>query len=88
MRHIALAIFIAGVACSTSAFATSNQDDRQRDAAVNSQSSGSASEDRAAPEYVQSECDVRRPSCRRWRALADERLDKSKDDTDRGSSLY
>jgi hypothetical protein len=31
----------------------------------------------AGAQYVRAACDVRRPSCRRWRALAGERLEKS-----------
>ena len=80
MLRIALAVIVLGLAWTTSAIATSEQNDQSRGgSSTNSQGSTPASAESAGSQYVRSDCDVRRPSCRRWRALAGDRLEKAKD---------
>jgi type II secretory pathway pseudopilin PulG len=79
MLRVGLAIIGIALAGTAPALATSEQTDKSRESAsTNSQGSQSASEESAGLQYVRSDCDVRRPSCRRWRALAGDRLEKSK----------
>lgn len=79
MPRVGLAILIIALAGTAPALATSEQTSETREGVpINSQGSQSASEESAGLQYVRSDCDVRRPSCRRWRALAGDRLEKSK----------
>ncbi len=68
------ALSISGPALATSQ--TSKDGARQ---AGEGATTSSSSRDDAGPKYVPADCDVRRPSCRKWRALASERLDKTQD---------
>jgi hypothetical protein len=79
MLRVGFAVLVMAIAGTTPALATSEQTNQSRGgASTNSQGSQSSSEESAGSQYVRSECDVRRPSCRRWRALAGDRLEKSK----------
>ena len=79
MLRFGFAVIVMALAGTAPALATSEQTNQSRaGASTNSQGSQSASEESAGSQYVRSDCDVRRPSCRRWRALAGDRLEKGK----------
>ncbi len=79
MRRIGFFVITMGLAWTSPAVATPDQNDAPRGgSSTNSQGSAPASGDSARSQYVRSDCDVRRPSCRRWRALAGDRLEKGK----------
>jgi hypothetical protein len=79
MLRAVLVIIVMALAGTAPALATSEQTNHSRSAAsTHSQEPPVASKDSAGSQYVRSDCDVRRPSCRRWRALAGDRLDKTK----------
>jgi hypothetical protein len=80
MLRVGFAVLVMAIAGTAPALATSEQNNQsRRGASTNSQESQAASEESAGSHYVRSDCDVRRPSCRRWRALAGDRLEKTKD---------
>lgn len=81
MRRIGFFVVAMGLAWTSPVGATPDQNNAPREgSSTTSQGSTPASGDSAGSQYVRSDCDVRRPSCRRWRALAGERLDRTKDD--------
>jgi hypothetical protein len=77
IRAVAVA-FALGLAAATAAHATAvNRPKPETSAATNSDSA--AQSGTAAHTYVRSECDTRRPSCRKWRSLAHDRIQNDKD---------
>ncbi len=77
IRAVAVA-FALGLAATTAAHATAeNRDKPDNSAAANSDSA--AQSGKVTHTYVRSDCDTRRPSCRKWRSLAHERIRNEKD---------
>ena len=78
MIRVAVALFSLGIAAASPALATADRRVAPNETNANS-TSGSASTGAANHLYVRAACDTRRPSCRKWRALAHDRIQNARD---------
>jgi len=77
IRSVAAA-FALSLAATTAAHATAvNRAKPDKSAAA--QSDSAAPSGTVPHTYVRSDCDTRRPSCRKWRSLAHDRIQNDKD---------
>jgi hypothetical protein len=78
MIRVAAALFSLGIAAASPALATTDR--RSPPNETNANSSNASSSTGATNElYVRAACDTRRPSCRKWRALAHDRIQNARD---------
>ncbi|MCU0954369.1 MAG: hypothetical protein MUC37_07105 [Hyphomicrobium sp.] len=78
MIRVAAALFSLGIAAASPALATADRRAASNETNANS-SSASGSAGAGNHLYVRSACDTRRPSCRKWRALAHDRIQNARD---------
>jgi hypothetical protein len=77
IRSVAAA-FALSLAATTAAHATTESRAESGNGAA-TQSGGGAQSGAMNHTYVRAACDTRRPSCRKWRSLAHERIQNEKD---------